>query len=471
MSKKENESRNIVYKTNTGKKYHTKGCGYLRSSIPIKLSEAIKIYSPCSRCNPPINVQTSPYLYQNNSNQSTIFSSANNTRFSDISSVSRINNNESISNISFISNIHSRNSFTNSFIQSDNQSSSIPEVREPTLTNKDPEITQNDEKLLKSLEILLLNNDNVITIIKKNCEEASNNLIKTLENNISKLNYEVNHQKEKISLLEVKNTNLQKEMQELKNEFNNHKEAFTKGENEIRNSYEKNLIDIKSDLFTEINRMKEIENYFQNFVISNSQNDVFIIKIKDHISNIEKFLNIQSELNKYNKEKLNYLIQENFNFKEATKEIKSSVVNIIERHHDELRLKKFEEEELHKKIEELEEQILMVTNIISPKYGSELFDNSEVEFDLKLRKNLNKIKDDFFKRDEVILDLYSQKITFGRKFCFDPIFSFNLYINNFFRSSVFNKGRYVIKLTDLKTLFNKIKYVNYNMIQNIEENI
>ncbi len=45
-----------VYVTNSGSKYHTSNCSYLRSSsIPITLAEANqKGYGPCSRCDPPI---------------------------------------------------------------------------------------------------------------------------------------------------------------------------------------------------------------------------------------------------------------------------------------------------------------------------------------------------------------------------------------------------------------------------------
>lgn len=42
-----------VYITRTGAKYHRSGCQYLRKSkIPINLSDAIRSYSPCSRCSP-----------------------------------------------------------------------------------------------------------------------------------------------------------------------------------------------------------------------------------------------------------------------------------------------------------------------------------------------------------------------------------------------------------------------------------
>lgn len=43
-----------VYITNTGKKYHRDGCRYLsKSSIPIGLDTARKVFSPCSVCGPP----------------------------------------------------------------------------------------------------------------------------------------------------------------------------------------------------------------------------------------------------------------------------------------------------------------------------------------------------------------------------------------------------------------------------------
>jgi len=42
-----------VYVTRTGRKYHSEYCSYLHSCIEIDLSFAIKLYSPCSRCNPP----------------------------------------------------------------------------------------------------------------------------------------------------------------------------------------------------------------------------------------------------------------------------------------------------------------------------------------------------------------------------------------------------------------------------------
>jgi len=53
-AKKESEDP-YVYITNTGKKYHRKGCGYLKQSEEkIRLSEAKRRrYKPCSRCKPP----------------------------------------------------------------------------------------------------------------------------------------------------------------------------------------------------------------------------------------------------------------------------------------------------------------------------------------------------------------------------------------------------------------------------------
>lgn len=44
----------IVHITETGSKYHSAGCSYLKSDIPISLSDAkAQGYEPCSRCNPP----------------------------------------------------------------------------------------------------------------------------------------------------------------------------------------------------------------------------------------------------------------------------------------------------------------------------------------------------------------------------------------------------------------------------------
>jgi hypothetical protein len=42
-----------VYVTKTGTKYHNAGCRSLaRSSIPMKLGEAARVYGPCSICKP-----------------------------------------------------------------------------------------------------------------------------------------------------------------------------------------------------------------------------------------------------------------------------------------------------------------------------------------------------------------------------------------------------------------------------------
>lgn len=55
QNQKADNGDTIVYVTKTGEKYHSLGCTYLKSSsIPIKLSEAVKKYSPCSRCSPPL---------------------------------------------------------------------------------------------------------------------------------------------------------------------------------------------------------------------------------------------------------------------------------------------------------------------------------------------------------------------------------------------------------------------------------
>ena len=44
----------VVYRTNTGSKYHRSGCSYLKSKIATTVSEAQAMgLAPCSRCNPP----------------------------------------------------------------------------------------------------------------------------------------------------------------------------------------------------------------------------------------------------------------------------------------------------------------------------------------------------------------------------------------------------------------------------------
>lgn len=49
-----------VYVTRTGAKYHRVSCRHLaRSSIPMALAEAAKVYGPCSVCRPPFPVAAS----------------------------------------------------------------------------------------------------------------------------------------------------------------------------------------------------------------------------------------------------------------------------------------------------------------------------------------------------------------------------------------------------------------------------
>lgn len=54
------EDAQTVYVTRTGSKYHRAGCRHLRSSSAMKLSEAVKKYSPCSVCKPPTAVEDEP---------------------------------------------------------------------------------------------------------------------------------------------------------------------------------------------------------------------------------------------------------------------------------------------------------------------------------------------------------------------------------------------------------------------------
>lgn len=44
-----------VYATKSGTKYHADGCKFLsKSKVPMKLKDAVKKYTPCSICNPPV---------------------------------------------------------------------------------------------------------------------------------------------------------------------------------------------------------------------------------------------------------------------------------------------------------------------------------------------------------------------------------------------------------------------------------
>jgi hypothetical protein len=56
VARTKRESQDVtVYVTRTGAKYHKEGCRYLsKSMIPMKLSEAVERYSPCSVCKPPV---------------------------------------------------------------------------------------------------------------------------------------------------------------------------------------------------------------------------------------------------------------------------------------------------------------------------------------------------------------------------------------------------------------------------------
>ena len=53
-SSQETSTEVTVYITETGSKYHSDGCQYLKKSqIAISLDEAKKSYEPCSKCHPP----------------------------------------------------------------------------------------------------------------------------------------------------------------------------------------------------------------------------------------------------------------------------------------------------------------------------------------------------------------------------------------------------------------------------------
>jgi len=55
LAAKQDPQTITVYVTRTGAKYHRDGCRYLsRSKIPIALKDAVKRYTPCSVCKPPV---------------------------------------------------------------------------------------------------------------------------------------------------------------------------------------------------------------------------------------------------------------------------------------------------------------------------------------------------------------------------------------------------------------------------------
>ena len=76
----------VVYRTKTGKCYHTATCSSLKSSIEVTLQEAVnKGLSPCSKCNPPTLDAVIMEIPSNNTSSS----SANIARMSGLGSGSQ----------------------------------------------------------------------------------------------------------------------------------------------------------------------------------------------------------------------------------------------------------------------------------------------------------------------------------------------------------------------------------------------
>lgn len=60
-----------VYITKTGEKYHKEDCGYLKySKIKVSLSDVKDLYSPCSACKPPSNIQAASKFGSSETNES-----------------------------------------------------------------------------------------------------------------------------------------------------------------------------------------------------------------------------------------------------------------------------------------------------------------------------------------------------------------------------------------------------------------
>jgi len=75
-------SDEIVYVTRTGTKYHREGCRYLsKSMISISLEDAVKSYSPCSVCNPPV-LEQEQFIQKSQENDSiTVYITRTGTKY------------------------------------------------------------------------------------------------------------------------------------------------------------------------------------------------------------------------------------------------------------------------------------------------------------------------------------------------------------------------------------------------------
>jgi hypothetical protein len=149
----------IVYKTNTGKKYHTKQCQY--GYIEIKLRDAVKTLSPCSKCRP-------PYLTQPMSNSTRLELSTNITDF-----------HMEESGISFLSHPYSDNLGTNtlSTIAHNSSNLNIEEIVNKIVEERIRELEARHKKEIDSIKTKFTQRqielENAVKELKKINEEVT----------------------------------------------------------------------------------------------------------------------------------------------------------------------------------------------------------------------------------------------------------------------------------------------------------
>lgn len=431
--KQKEEEVETVYHTRTGSKYHRKLCSYLRSSFPIALKDAVKRFSPCSRCNPPrLSAQSlnsfvdSRESTQQDSklsalrfanvpealNESRIGNERNlfSALFGNISAIT-LNNPSSAVNVSAsrIVNSENKNASDNLFCGKGVDKQKIKAAFNPFLLgnrqvndecdyNKDKKDNLGSDKARKIVKIIGTSemiNDPFIIIAADAAESESENAKADIKNNedvylnknsneeklnaaeekieklatnitntssseadlisklkaiieekfaereskltqeLQKLTKKTDQQENQIKAMEEKNLELQVEIASLKrnninsinnksiNNCNNNNNSAKSIKEKINKSIFKNNINsnntekqstalhmITSESIFEIIPNASFENKIQ--IKNQSESEITEIQNKlkiseDKITKIEHALNFQSDLNKFNSEKLNYL--------------------------------------------------------------------------------------------------------------------------------------------------------------------
>lgn len=421
----------LVYYTKKGEKYHRQSCSYLRSSYSISLKDAVKRYSPCSRCNPPslsaLSDKSSFNSRDSTVQDSNVWEISNVTKSNEISEIENKNKFSGLfGNISSIMDNNNNNSnnfcFSNQlFRNQDNNIKSLLLDRNPFL-NKDnfgkekiEFINQNEnlfkKKSNKNENIFSQNNQffiaktvnktngNQYQILNDNKSKISENTeikqvlpvkpVKILDNDQdliltinkiveqkfaekeSKLNLEVQKLKEKteqqenqIKILEEKSLKLEVEIAALKHNTKLHditEDSTEKYPKEINNLNELDTENFNDANLDEKFKRSKIEEPKENLILTENQLDKLtdfgnvdnslksnekkdsnylnekIIEIEnfikstfDKITIIEHALKFQSDINKLNNEKLNYLIGEKNETKLKMENFNNSLNNLID---------------------------------------------------------------------------------------------------------------------------------------------